>query len=154
MKASFTLLAIVDLLILGLTAMVGLQVRGDELFAKHVLLGVLAAIFTCFLHIVAFMYFVVQEKIARQAVQFVGTDPSFHAAVIGFRGRMLRLAISGIGSIICVVALGAAVDIDLPSTPHLLAAFLSILLNAWICYRQLIVIAEYAVVRREFLGES
>ncbi len=130
MKASFVLLSVFNLAMLGLTAVFGLLVEGSEGFVRHFLLGVLAAMFACFVNIVVFMYFVVQEKIVRQSVLAGDVSVEFHRSVQGYKSKVLRWSLAGIGSVLVTVGLGAGIGIYVSATAHLIAAFAAIGANA------------------------
>jgi len=154
MKASYLLLSISDLLLMVLTAGVGLMVGGHEgLFARHFLLGVLTALYTCFVHIVLFMYFVVQEKIVTQSILHHALDAAYSPRVQAIKGRALKLSALGIVSILVTVGLGAAIGIAAGPTAHLVAAFAALLVNAVVFYLQYVLIVEYGGVSRAAFGE-
>lgn len=143
MKASFLLFAGCNLALLCLTALLGLLVRGTEGFARHFLLGVLAAMFACFVHVVTFMYFVVQEKIVRQSVLAGDVAVEFHRSVQGYKSKALRWSLAGIGSVFVTVALGAGIGIYVSATAHLVAAFAAIGVNGAAAYYQYSLLHEY-----------
>lgn len=109
MRLIFAILALTDLLLLGVTAVVGLMVEHDRWFFQHFALGVLSGIYTCFVHVVAFTYFVVVLKIVRQAV----LDGSAPAAVAEEFARdkslALRFAMVAVLATLITVGLGALV---------------------------------------------
>ena len=109
MKASFALLAVCNVTLLALTAVMGLSVEGADGFARHFLLGLLAAFYACFVQVVVFMYFVVQEKVVRQSALSGGVAVAFHERMLAFKSRALRLSLAGIGSILITVGLGASI---------------------------------------------
>jgi heme A synthase len=148
-KASFRLLATADVLLLCLTAAMGTTVVGTHHDARHVLLGVMAALFTCFVHVIAFVYFMVQDKIIKQSILLYGLDASYAAPVDRQKARVLKLAMIGIASMIVTTALGAA-----ESDVHFWAALTSVVLNAVLFVRQDGVIREYGVLFRRAMGES
>ncbi|MFQ5503106.1 MAG: hypothetical protein ACE5EQ_12555, partial [Phycisphaerae bacterium] len=76
MKASYAILALSNLSLMAVTATVGLMVQGQAGFARHFLLGLLTGLFTCFVHVILFMYFVVQEKIVTQSILHHGRTAS------------------------------------------------------------------------------
>lgn len=153
MKFSYALLAICNLLLMGLTATLGLQVVGAEGFSRHFLLGVLTGMFTCFVHIVAFMYFAVQGKIMQQAVNG-GLDATHHRQTIELKARALRVSLCGIGAILVVIALGAAIGIYASPMAHLITAFACLALQGWLAVRHYILIDEYARVFQNAFGEG
>src|SRR6266404_2454229 len=130
MKPSFVLLAAADLTLLAITAILGLRVNGNERFLQHFLLGLLSGLFTCFVHVVFFMYFVIQGKIMNQAAGAGGIESSLLSRTDSLKSRALRLSMLGTCAILLAVGLGAAIDILIRPEIHLVAAFLAIGLNA------------------------
>jgi hypothetical protein len=153
MKASFALLAICNVALLALTAVMGLGVDGAEGFGKHFLLGLLAALYACFVQVVAFMYFVVQEKIVRQSALAGDVPPPFHERMLAFKFRALRLSLAGIGSIIVAVGLGAGIGIYVSATAHLVAAFAALGINGWTAIAHYGLLHEYRQEAQVEFGE-
>lgn len=154
MKSSYLILSLTNLTLMCITAVYGLLVQGAAGFERHFLLGVLTAMFTCFVHVVAFMYFVVQEKIIRQACLSDGLDVSFHERAVIFKSRAIRLSMVGISTILLASMLGAAVGIYLPAEVHLLAAFGAILVNAFLVMFQYALIDEYGRMAQNAFPEG
>lgn len=154
MKQSFLILALSNLLLMSLTAVLGLIVAGEAGFERHFLLGVLTAMYTCFVHIVTYMYFVVQEKIIRQAALMAGLDAGFHEVVMKMKSRALRIGMVGIASILLVVALGAAIGIYVPPAAHLLAAFSAIGVQLLVNFFQYALLNEYIRVQHRAFPEG
>lgn len=136
---------------MGLTAVLGLLVQGEEGFVRHFLLGLLSAFFACFVQVVVFMYFVVQEKIVRQSALSGDVKVGFHQRVQVFKSRALRLSMAGIGSILVTAALGASIGICVGSTAHLIAAFAAIGVNGVAAVFHYSLLHEYrGEAQREF----
>lgn len=154
MKSSYLILAFCNVALMGLTAAMGLAVQGAAGFERHFLLGVLSGMFACFVHIVGFMYFVVQEKIIRQAALTTGLDVAFHEEAMRIKSRSIRLSMLGIGSILLTVALGAAIGIYVPPAAHLLAAFAAIGVNMLVTFFQYTLIDEYCRVHQRAFPEG
>lgn len=154
MKSSFLILAGCNLALLALTACMGLVVDGAAGFERHFLLGVMAAMFACFVHVVAFMYFVVQEKIIRQAALTVGLDAAFHQVAVRMKSRSLRLSMLAIGSILVTVVLGAAIGIYVPPAAHLLASFAAIGVNMVVTFFQYSLMDEFSRVQHKAFPEG
>ncbi|MCG8404875.1 MAG: hypothetical protein MI923_06730 [Phycisphaerales bacterium] len=153
MKASYALLATANLLLMMLTAVIGFQVDGEKGFSRHFLLGVMACLFTCFVHIVLFMYFVVQEKVLAQAIRQHDLDISYHPQIQAFKSRALRLSLLGILSVIVTGSLGAAIEIRLDPGVHLVSAFVAILINAIVFYFQYALVHDYGGMFHAAFGE-
>lgn len=146
MKPSFLILAGADLILLVATAVLGLQVRGTERFLQHFLLGLLAGLYTCFVHVVFFMYFVIQGKIMKQGAVAGGVESSLLDRTDSLKSRALRSSMLGICAILLTVGLGAAIGILVPAEVHLVAAFVALGLNAAIFAYQYTLLGEYAVI--------
>jgi len=154
MRASFLLLSITDLLLLALTAGVGLMVSDLHFFERHYLLGVLSGMFTCLVHVVLFMYFVVQDKIVKQSVVHYGLGPAFAVRVDMMKSSALRLSMTGIFAILLTVGLGAAIGILVPPAAHLVAAFAAIGVNGLVFVFQYDLLRRYAEMFQEAFGET
>ncbi len=154
MKPSFLLLSITNLALMSVTAVFGLLVQGAAGFERHFLLGILTAMFTCFVHIVAFMYFVVQEKIIRQACLSDGLDVAFHEQAVAIKSRALRMSMIGICTVLLAAMIGAAIGILVPAEVHLLAAFGAILVNAFLVVFQYALIDEFGRVSQRAFPEG
>ncbi|MEK6644136.1 MAG: hypothetical protein AABZ08_09520 [Planctomycetota bacterium] len=143
MPPSFLLLAAADLALLGLTAILGLLVSGTDGFTRHFLLGVLSGMFTCFVHIILFMYFVVQDKIMKQAHLHNGLDASLANETEAIKSRALRACVGGFASILVTVAMGAAIGVFVPPEAHLVAAFAAIGINGSLFIYQYTLLIRY-----------
>lgn len=146
MIPSFLLLAVANLLLLSLTAILGLMVSGTEGFTRHFLLGVLSGMFTCFVHIILFMYFVVQDKIMKQAHLHDGLAVVHVQETDAIKSRALRSSVAGFGSVLVTVALGAAIGILAPAEAHLVAAFATIGINGILFTYQYTLLVRYREV--------
>jgi hypothetical protein len=129
MKGSFILFAVTDLVLLGLTAVMGLVVEGSTGFAKHFLLGVLSGLFTCLVHVVVFMYFVVQDKVMKQALAAGDAPMAAALETDRLKAKTLRAALAGIGLLLVTIGLGAAIGQRVPAEAHLVSAFACIAVN-------------------------
>lgn len=153
MKISFALFAIADLLLLGLTAVMGLMVEAQTGYTRHVLLGVLAGMFTCFVHVVIFMYFVVQEKIITQSIQHHNLDAAFSNRIKRMKSLALRFSMGGVATILITAGLGAAIDTGIPVGAHQIAAFSAMAIEAIVFYSQLALLGDYQGLFAEAFGE-
>ena len=153
MKPSFALLAAGNVTLLALTAIMGLMVEGADGFARHFLLGLLAALYACFVQVVVFMYFVVQEKIVRQSALAGDVLPSFHERVLAFKSRALRTSLAGIGSILVAVGLGAGIGIYVGPTVHLIAAWAALAVNGSTAIAHYGLLHHYGEEARAAFGE-
>ncbi len=129
MKANFLILALGNLVVMCVTAVVGLSADGGDLRDRHVLLGLVTGLYTCLVHVITFMYFSVSGNIVKQAVGAGQVDAGLHDRVIGLKRRALRASATGIVAIVAVVFLGGATVAALASWIHMLAAFAAIGLN-------------------------
>jgi hypothetical protein len=142
-KTSYLIMAVANVALLALTATLGMTVSGMDGYMRHFLLGVLAAFFACFVHVVAYMYFVVQEKIVQQAVLHDGLDAAHHNAALGIKSRALWISMAGIVSVLATVFCGAMIGIVATSTPHLLVAFGAVGANVVVSWYQDALISDY-----------
>ena len=131
---------------MALTAVFGLRVHGTDLFMQHFLLGMLAGLFTCFVHVVFFMYFVVQDKIMKQAAGAGQSDPQYVTRTDSLKSRALRASMLGICAILLAVGLGAAIGVLVRPEVHLVAAFLAMGMNLAVFFYQYALLGEYASV--------
>jgi len=153
MKASYLLLSMTNLLLMIVTAAVGLLVDGRQGFARHFLLGVMTGLFTCFVHTVLFMYFVVQDKIVSQSVHLNGLDPRYAVQSQAMKRRALMLSLAGIGALLLAIGLGAAIDWAVPPMVHFLAAITAIAVNGVVFFRQYALIEACGDVSAAAFGE-
>jgi hypothetical protein len=109
MRLIFVILAGGDLLLLCVTAVVGLLVQGQEHYFQHFVLGLLSALYTCFVHVVAFMTFVVSMRITQEAIAAGRTDGRLATELQVCKSRTLVMALIAIGWTLATAALGAIV---------------------------------------------
>jgi hypothetical protein len=74
MKRAFTAFAITVTLLMIVTAVVGVQVRGEAWFATHFALGLMSTLFICLCHCVVLAYFMATGKMMRVAIQEAALD--------------------------------------------------------------------------------
>lgn len=146
MKASFLLFAFADLFLMATTAVTGMMVSGSVGYPRHFMLGVLTAMFTCFVHIVLFMYFVVQQKIMEQSVANDGLDVSFAQRVQFCKSRALRLSAVGMFTIVLTSLLGASIESGVAPEVHFAAAFATMFVNAFLFYFQFSLLDAYRTI--------
>jgi len=109
MKLVFLILAGTDILLLSVTAVVGLLVQGEKHYYQHFLLGLLAALYTCLFHVIVFTAFVVSGRIVREAEATGAADAAVVAAVQRGKSRVLRYAMLAIAWTLVTASLGAIV---------------------------------------------
>ena len=153
MKANFIILAVANQALLATAATTGLLVDGARGYTRHFYLGVLSALFTCFVHVLVFMYFVVQQKIMDQAVIAGEVIPAFRPRVASCKQRTLRLSAVGMVAIMVVSVLGAAIESGLASTIHMIAAYAVAGLHVVLFAMQYAILAEYRGIFREAFNE-
>ena len=144
MKNAFLGLAVADLLVLTAAAVLGWITDGKQrLFALHFGMGLFGAIYTVFIHVVAYVYFIVCGKIVSEAVERAGLDPALDERAGVLKARTFRFALLGIVTIIATAILGAriaAVGISPQGDPdalrraggqtiHLLCAMLTLIIQ-------------------------
>jgi hypothetical protein len=120
----------------------GLLVEGEAGFVRHFLLGVLAGLFTCFVHVVVFVYFIVQDKVVTQSALHHRVAESHTRHMSGLKTRAVRLSIFGSTSIIVVVGVGAAIEVGVYASIHSALAFACVAVNAVIFAWQFVSIDE------------
>jgi len=109
MRLIFVILAGGDLLLICVTAVVGLLVQGQEHYFQHFVLGLLSALYTCFVHVVAFMTFVVSMRIAQEGIASGRADSGLAAEMQIGKTRVLAMAMIAIVWTLGTAALGAIV---------------------------------------------
>lgn len=154
MRSSFILLTIADTLLLVLTICTGLGVAGTEGFSRHFLLGILAAFFTCFVHVVAFVYFIVQDKVVKQSILLNGLDAGYAREVDRHKIRVLAASMTGIGCVIVISILGGADGGSRMSTLHAVGGFALPAINLVLALAQYREIVAYGRMFRRAFGES
>jgi hypothetical protein len=102
-------LATADVLVLGATAVVGWMAQGGRLFALHFPLGLFGAIYTVFMHMVVYIYFIVCGKIVGEAVERAGLDQELAARSMRLKLVTFRFALLAMGAAILTAILGARI---------------------------------------------
>jgi len=144
MRNSFLILAGCNLLVMAVTFVLGMSVtpEGQDAFTRHFLMGLLTGLFTCFVHVVAFMYFVVCEKIVRQSV-LSGQLGVVHAErAQRLKSRAIRLSMAGIGLIVLTTLFGGAAIARVDVRYHFASAILTIGATLVVFFRQYALIDE------------
>ena len=144
MRNSFLLLAVSNLLVMAVTFVLGMSVtpQGEDTFTRHFLMGLLTGLFTCFVHVVAFMYFVVCEKIVRQSVLSgqIGVEHAERAQRL--KSRAIRLSMAGIGLMVLTTLLGGAAIARFDVRYHFVSAIVTIGATLVVFVRQYSLIDE------------
>ena len=109
MKLIFLILAASDIVLLSVTAVLGLMVHGETHYFQHFLLGLLSALYTCLFHVIVFTGFVVSGRIVREAHAAGSLDAATARAVGAAKSRVLRYAMLAIVWTLATAALGAIV---------------------------------------------
>lgn len=151
MRPSFVLLVIANTTLLILTAWTGTHVEGANGFSRHFLLGILAAFFTVFVHLVVFVYFIVQDKIVKQSVLLNGLDSKFAARVDRHKFVVLLASIGGICAVLVISILGGGGGTVLRW--HGACGFALPAVNLVIAVRQYVEIVAYGRTFREAFSE-
>jgi hypothetical protein len=154
MQLSFILLTVANTLLLVLTVCTGLGVEGRDGFSRHFLLGILAAFFTCFVHIVAFVYFIVQDKIVKQSILLNGLDAAYAGEVDRHKFRVLVASLAGISCTLVVAILGASGGVTRVGSWHAIGGYILPALNLVFAIRQYREIGSYRLMFRRAFGES
>lgn len=144
MKNAYLGLLVADLLVLTAAAVLGWVTDGGQrLFALHFGMGLFGAIYTVFMHVVAYVYFIVCGKIVSEAVERAGLDRALDDRARVLKTRTFRFALLGIVTIIATAILGARIaavgigpqgDPDMVrraagQTIHLLCAMLALMVQ-------------------------
>lgn len=144
MRASFLLLAVSNLLVMGATFVLGMSITPDDAtgHTRHTLMGILTGLFTCFVHVVAFMYFVVCEKIVRQSVLSgqLGVEHAERAQRL--KGRAIKASMMGIGLMLLTTLLGGAAIAQYDKRWHFASAIVTIGGTLVVFARQYVLIDE------------
>jgi len=144
MRASFLIFVTFNLLIMAVTFVLGMSVtpEGQDAFTRHSLMGLLTGLFTCFVHVVVFMYFVVCEKIVRQSVLTgqIGVEHADRAQRLKRRG--LRASMAGIGLMLLTTLLGGAAVAGYDARYHFASAILTVGATLAVFARQYTLIDE------------
>lgn len=146
MRKSFVILAIAALLVMGTTFVLGMSLTADDEagHTRHTLMGVLTGMFTCFVHIVAFMYFVVCEKIIRQSV-LSGQLTAAHAErAVAIKGKAIKTSMAGIGLMLLTILLGGAAIAQYDPRYHFVSAIVTLGGTLAVFARQFVLIDEGA----------
>ena len=110
MKQAFLGLAVADVLVLGAAAAMGwITDGGERLFVFHFALGLFGAIYTVFLHVVAYLYFIVASKIVTEAVERAGSGSDLADRASALKTHTFRFALLGIVTVIATAILGARI---------------------------------------------
>src|SRR4051812_587585 len=103
MRISFAILAATATLLLAVVFVLGLMLEAwsgsearDVLYAKHVIAGVGGMLFVCFVHVVAYTYFVVYARMAKDAVDTAGLEPGGYLEIVELKRRAVRWLVAGI----------------------------------------------------------
>lgn len=144
MRKSFVILALAALLVLGTTFALGMSITADDAagHTRHTLMGILAGLFTCFVHVVTFMYFVVCEKIVRQSVLSGQLAAEHFEKAAALKGRALKMSMMGIGLILLTTLLGGAAIAQYDKRYHLVSAIVTLAGTAFVFIRQFVLIDE------------
>lgn len=107
----FVGLALADLILLIAVAALGwITNDSDRLFVFHFGLGLFTVIYTVFMHMVAYVYFIVCGKIVGEAVERADLDQSLEQRAQSLKTRTFRFALLGILTAIATAILGARID--------------------------------------------
>ncbi len=110
MKQAFLGLALADLILLTTAAALGWITNGSErLFVFHFGLGLFTTIYTVFMHMVVYVYFIVCGKIVGEAVERADLDHSLEKRAATLKTRTFRFALLGILTAIATAILGARI---------------------------------------------
>lgn len=146
MRKSFVILAVAAMLVMGTTFVLGMSLTPDDAAAhtRHTLMGVLTGMFTCFVHVVAFMYFVVCEKIIRQSVLSGQLATEHFDKAQRLKGRAIKASMAGIGLMLLTTLLGGAAIAQYDKRWHFASAIITLAGTLAVFSRQFVLIDEGA----------
>lgn len=152
MRLSFLILAVTDWLLMAVTVSLGLFVGGalgtslqsDGLVVRHFLLALGTMLFTCFVHVLTFTYFVVFSRMAKEAAEHARQRPADYVIVADLKRRAARWLLLGVGSVILAGATGPLVA-GAGSTSLIWHMCLGL---AALAANTIAFAAEYALIRR------
>jgi len=146
MRKSFVILAVAALLVMGTTFVLGMSLAPEDQtgHTRHTLMGVLTGLFTCFVHIVAFMYFVVCEKIVRQSVLSGQLAAEHFDKAQRLKGRAIKASMLGIGLMLVTILLGGVAVAGSDSRYHFVSAIVTMGGTLAVFVRQFVLIDEGA----------
>ncbi len=144
MRKSFVILAIAAMLVLGTTFVLGMSVTADDAagHTRHTLMGILAGLFTCFVHVVAFMYFVVCEKIVRQSVLSGQLAAEHFEKAQRLKSRALKASMMGIALMLLTTLAGGAAIAQYDTRWHFASAIVTLAGTMAVFMRQFVLIDE------------
>lgn len=146
MRKSFVILAVAAVLVLCTTFYLGMSVTAEDAagYTRHTLMGILAGLFTCFVHIVAFMYFVVCEKIVRQSVLSGQLAAEHFDRAQRLKGRAIKASMMGIGLMLLTTLAGGAAVAGSDPRYHYISAIVTLAGTLIVFMRQFVLIDEGA----------
>lgn len=136
MRASFAILALTGVLMLVVTFVYGLAQPSDAVAfdihrAKHVILAVVTILYVCFVHVLAYTYFVVCARMAKDAVDKAGLCPDGYQLFVAVKRHSIRWLAGGVIILLVATVLGAlaAPPASVHANWHLAAAIIALLVN-------------------------
>jgi len=145
MPRVFLCLAISNLLLLAMNAVLGLW--GEPMRDRHIVLGVLTLIYTCFLQVMAFTYFTITGKMIGQALNVANADLE---PLI--RSKGLKLLFTRWLAILFLAAAATSASGAMrwrgygPANLHLATAGLAVVLHILVLFRQYVLVTANAAV--------
>lgn len=144
MRTSFAVLAVTAMLILAVNAVVGFYLGGmaaddgrrAEWFARHFIVSIGAMLYTTFVQVLAFTYFIVHARMARDAAESAGLPGDDVAAIVRLRRLSVRWLLCGVLPLLATGVVGTRVSLptdagqNVGSTLHMIAALVALGANA------------------------
>lgn len=130
MSLIFTLLALLNVTLYGVTMFLGFGHVTGSPDGLHILLGILASTLTMITHCLVFIYLIGTGLGVREAVENHGLDPALYRQTARFKARAFPFALFSMISVVVVAAMGARTDVgDGPASTHLAWALFALAFN-------------------------
>ena len=152
MPRIFLSLVVANLLLLLGAATLGLS-SGESGVDRHIVLAVFTLLLSCFIQVLVFTYFTVTGKVVGQAVHLSDLPPGPLDKVRGFKRAITYRVATMFGSILAVVATGAAAwRSDSPVVSHPVVAGVVVMVHLWIWLQEYRLIVSHARFVEETLS--
>ena len=142
------LLAAVDFIALGVASTTGFALSwfpGSH--GLHFLIALVATVITLLVHTLVMLYMLGTAKSLQEAVDAHGLDPSILAWTRTAKARVMPLLGAAALTTVATAIVGGGVDTGrVPPIVHGVLGVLTVVLNVWAFYRQILVIGQNTIV--------